>query len=117
MACVFSIIQNSCGCIIGYNLPLQTVDNVDITDFPVTVLNVNEVDLGNADTPDEYAALWNSDLDNQAFGQLYVGPGAFCFYLKTTSLLPPSNVLAIEADGFEINAELFIINSYLITIN
>lgn len=94
MACPFAEVTNSCGCVIGYNEPLQTILNADITNYPVHVLNVLQVDLGVANSPSEYVALWNSDTDDQAFGVLMVGTGAFCFFLsKITGVTPPPNVL------------------------
>jgi hypothetical protein len=94
MPCPFANVENSCGCLIGYNEPLQTADAADITSYPVHVLNVNSVDLGIANTPSEYVALWNSNVDNQAFGTLSVGGGAFCFFLsRIIGVTPPSNVL------------------------
>ena len=94
MACVFSNVENSCGCLIGYNLPLLTVEETDITNYPVTVINVNGVELAEANSPSEYAAIWNTDADNQAVGVLSAGTGAFCFFLSRKSgVTPPANVL------------------------
>lgn len=94
MACSFSYIENSCGCLIGYNVPLKQADNTDITAYPVHVLNVNGDDLGEAANPSAYVALWNGDEDNQAFGTLSVGTGSFCFVLsKVNGVTPPSKVL------------------------
>jgi hypothetical protein len=96
MACVFSIVYNSCGCAVGYNLPLQTTAAVDIFSYPVTVLNVNEVEINTAGSPDEYADIWNSDAANKLIGTLYAGSGAFCFYLVKTAVAPPPHVLGIQ---------------------
>lgn len=94
MACPFANVENACGCVIGYQEPLQTTEGDDITNYPVHVLNVDEEDLGIANSPSEYVALWNSDVANQAVGILSIGGGAFCFFLsKKLSVMPPSNVL------------------------
>lgn len=94
MACSFAEVTNSCGCVIGYTEPMQTPDGDDVTNYPVHVLNVNEVDLGIAASPSEYVALWNADADDQAAGVLMVGTGAFCFFLtKILGVTPPPNVM------------------------
>lgn len=82
MACPFSNISNGCGCVIGYELPMQTVEDADISAYPVIVLNVDGLSLGEAHSPSEYVTIWNSNAANQAHGTLFVGTGAFCFYLK-----------------------------------
>lgn len=82
MACVFSEVFNGCGCPIGFNVPLVTTDQQDITQYPVVVLNINEVELSSANSPSEYAEIWNADPDNNATGTLFVGGGAFCFYVR-----------------------------------
>lgn len=89
MACTFSSVVNACGCPTGWNIPLLDGEENDISSYPVNVLNVNEEELGWANGPSEYAAIWNSDTDNQAHGVLYVGEGAFCFYLKKINDTPP----------------------------
>ena len=95
MACSFSYIENSCGCLIGYNLPLKAADDSDITAYPIHALNINSVDLGEAASPSDYVTLWNGDTANQAVGTLSVGTGAYCFVLskKTGVTTPPSKVL------------------------
>jgi hypothetical protein len=94
MGCSFAYVENSCGCLTGYTLPLKQADNTDITAYPVDVLNVNGVDLGEANTPSEYVILWNSDAANKAVGVLSVGTGAFCFALsRIDNVVPPSKVL------------------------
>ena len=70
MGCSFAYVENSCGCLTGYTLPLKQADNTDITAYPVDVLNVNGIDLGEANTPSEYVILWNSDAANKAVGVL-----------------------------------------------
>lgn len=107
MACIFAEVLNGCGCVIGYQEPLQTPDGDDITNYPVHVLNIDEEDLGIANSPSEYVILWNSDVANQAKGILSVGGGAFCFFLsKITGVTPPSSVLGtftpvVEPDTFD----------------
>lgn len=94
MPCAFEAIENSCGCVIGYNVPLKTVDHVDITAFPVVVLNIAASEIRIANTPTEYAALWNSDTTDRAKGKLKPGQSAFCFFLpKVSGITPPSEVL------------------------
>jgi len=96
MACSFANIENACGCLVGYSMPLKQADDTDISAYPVHVLNVDEVDLGEAASPSAYVALWNSDADNQAVGTLSVGSGSFCFSLSYKSgVTPPSKVLGI----------------------
>lgn len=95
MGCSFAYLENSCGCLTGYNLPLKQADNTDITSYPAHVLNVNNVDLGQATTPSEVVSLWNSDADDQAVGTLSLGPGSFCFTLsRVDGVVPPSSILA-----------------------
>jgi len=105
MGCSFANVENACGCIIGYNLPLQTVEGADITGYPVHVLNVNGDDLGEVNSPSEYAAIWNLDEDNKAVGTLYVMM-SYCFFLSFKSgITPPSNVLGTSAQvdaGFRV---------------
>lgn len=73
---------------------MQTVEDADISAYPVIVLNVDGLSLGEAHSPSEYVTIWNSNAANQAHGTLFVGTGAFCFYLKKkNSTTPPSNVL------------------------
>lgn len=94
MACSFSYIENGCGCLIGYNVPLKASDNTDITAYPVHVINVKGDDLGEASNPSAYVALWNGDTDNQAVGTLSVGAGSFCFVLsRKNGVTPPSKVV------------------------
>ena len=97
MACSFAYLEDSCGCLIGYQLPLKTVDNIDINSYPVDVLNVDEVNLGEAASPSAYVALWNSNVANQAVGILTVGTGAYCFnlsYIKDAAY--PSRLLGLS---------------------
>lgn len=97
MACPFANVYNACGCLIGYNLPLKTVEGIDITSYPVNVLNINDVLIAAANSPTEYVALWNSDPADQAKGVLRVGSGSFCFFLGfIIGVTPPSFVLGSQ---------------------
>lgn len=106
MACSFANVENGCGCIVGYYLPLQTTQGADITGFPVHVLNVNEENLGEVNSPLEYADRWNSDEANQAVGRLYVGTKSFCFFLSFKhGITPPPHVLGTSSQvdaGFRV---------------
>lgn len=94
MACLFENVYNSCGCLIGYYLPLKTPAGADITAYPVTALNINEQILGQVGSPSEYAGIWNTDPDNNTKGTLFPGPSAYCFFLTMISgVTPPSVVL------------------------
>lgn len=58
------------------------------------VLNVNSQPIGVAYSPSGYAQIWNADPDNKAVGTLYVGTGAYCFYIVfKTSGPAPTEVL------------------------
>jgi hypothetical protein len=93
MACSFSNLENSCGCLIGYSLPLLAADNTDIT-YPLHVLNVLGADLGEATTPSQAVSLWNSDTANQAVGILSLGTAAYCFTLsRIAGVIPPSKIV------------------------
>jgi hypothetical protein len=81
MACTFSTVLNNCGCTVGYTLPLQTPAGEAITAYPVDVLSVAGLPLGTANSPSEYALLWNASAANALIGTLYVGTGAYCFYI------------------------------------
>ena len=95
MACSFSYIENACGCLIGYNIPLLEVDNTPITAYPVHVIAFGGADLGEATTPSAVVALWNADSGSVAKGILSVGTGAFCFALSYISgVTPPSKIVA-----------------------
>ncbi|MEJ7611355.1 MAG: hypothetical protein WKF88_09285 [Ferruginibacter sp.] len=105
MACVFSQVYNSCGCITGYMLPLQDNRDQDITAYPVAVYDVADVFVNGtptvghqyAQTPSEYVAIWNSSATNQAVGTLYVGQSPFCFYLvRAVGGTLPAHVLGIQ---------------------
>lgn len=98
MACVFAYLEDACGCLTGYQLPLKEADNSDITAYPVHVLNVNSVDLGEAATPSAYISLWNGDAANQAVGILSLGGSNFCFHLsRIAGVTPPSKVLGASS--------------------
>jgi hypothetical protein len=95
MACSFGYIENACGCLIGYTLPLKAEDNTDISGYPVNVLNVNGDDLGEAASPSALVALWNSDNANKAVGTLSLGAGTYCFTLSyVKNVTPPSKITA-----------------------
>lgn len=94
MACEFQIVKDRCKCPVGYLLPLLTTEAEIIYDYPVDVLNVNEEFIGTANNPSEYIFIWNLDPANQALGILFVGVGAYCFYLKKINeKVPPQYVL------------------------
>lgn len=97
MACPFSNVYNSCYCLIGYELPLLYEDLQSVDSYPVYVLNVAKNNIGVANSPSEYAQLWNLDILNRQYGKLYVGTGVFCFFLqRENELTPPSNVFGAE---------------------
>jgi hypothetical protein len=79
--CNFEQVFNGCGCLIGYNLPLQTLANVAITSYPVDVIAVDGTVLQEANSPSQYAYIWNQYTPNRQYGILHVGTGAYCFYL------------------------------------
>lgn len=79
--CSFSAITNACGCLTGYNVPLLADDNSPI-DYPVHVIGVGGADLGIANSPSEYIALWNADAPSHAKGNLSVGNSSVCFNLS-----------------------------------
>ena len=72
-----------------------------ITEYPVIVLNVEGNQLGIAGSPSEYVAIWNSDAENKKQGTLYVGNGAWCFYIVHTGDFDIDHVEA-DTPGVEI---------------
>lgn len=104
MACSFAEVRNGCGCIIGYAEPLLTDADAAIT-YPLQVINVDGdpvdsepiIGTDTVSSPTDYCAVWNSDASNKAIGTLYVGTGAYCFYLvlKPTQGAP-SKVIGVK---------------------
>jgi hypothetical protein len=119
--CNFQQIFNGCGCLIGYNLPLQDVGNNPITSYPVVVVAVDGTVLQEVSSPSMYAYVWNSYAPNRAYGILHVGTSAYCFYLTPIiGVTPPSNVLGqinTTNNNFRINGIEILINSQNLQIN
>lgn len=118
--CNFQQVLNGCGCVIGYNLPLQTVANVPIVSYPVMVVAVDGTVLQEATSPSIYAYIWNQYAGNNQYGILHVGTGAYCFYLMPKiGVTPPSNVLGgiVQPQPFRINGDTFIINQNVLVLN
>lgn len=102
MAVNFSYIEDACGCLIGYSLPLMTEDNKLIVNYPVKIYNVNDVYIDDATTPSEVVSTWNSDSDNNPFGTLSLGNSAYSFTLSYVSgVLPPSKVIGSIISSFD----------------
>lgn len=109
MPCEFAEVENSCGCIIGYNVPLKTVEQADITQYPVTVLNVDGIQIRIANSPTEYAALWNSNITDRSKGKLIRGNSAFCFFIpKVNGVTPPPFVLGVVGEVIQVTYHNFI---------
>lgn len=74
-------------CVCGYGVPniiylgMRDLDDNEVSTWPVTAYNINEEEIGDAGTRDQYIAQWNSDPANQAIGILGPGFGAFGFTL------------------------------------
>lgn len=99
MPCDFAEVENSCGCVIGYKVPLKTIEGADINQYPVTALNVDGIQIRLAKSPTEYAALWNSNVTDRSKGKLMMGDSSFCFFLpKVRGVTPPSFVLGIVGE-------------------
>lgn len=82
-------------------LGMRDLDGNETTNYPVTVYNINEEEIGYAVNKAQYISVWNSDPDNQAVGVLSAGAGPFAFALKlNANQVPPPWVIGV-ADEVE----------------
>lgn len=85
-------------------LGMRDLDENEVSNYPVTVYNINEEEIGYAVSKGQYITIWNSDPDNQEVGILQSGGGPFAFLLVLNSgqLAPPWVLGVADAVDFGI---------------
>ena len=92
--------KNYCVCLAPYLVALFNPAGGEVSSYPVTVYNINGVELGTANNKQEYLDLWNADPDDAKIGTLTGAYGPFYFTMK-----PNINQLQLEqVDGIRSRA-------------
>lgn len=79
----YSYMEGFCVCPQGsVYLTMKDLEGNETTNYPVTVYDVNETEIGYVENKTEYISVWNNAASNQAVGVLSGAGGPFGFFLK-----------------------------------
>lgn len=100
---LYDYYKNYCVCDGGLAyLGMRDLDGNEVHWYPVTVYNVNQVQIGYATTKVQYINVWNADPDNEAVGILMNGGGSFGFVLKLNpGQISPPWVIGVPDDPID----------------
>lgn len=64
------------------HLAMKSTDDHFVSQYPVTLFNVNNENIGIANSKDEVLELWNGDDSNKSVGTLFGGENPYSFVIK-----------------------------------